>query len=136
MSDLRLWLDPCRSTESLLDEDTFPEDGLDAGLLSSSLPLDEDGREPFDLADTGADSALTLPSISSLAELGREDLVEFEADLFADTGRVVATLGDFIETCESSEFERGSSSGDFDLSKSTVRAEVGLDDLGADAGLA
>ena len=85
--------------------------------------------------DTGADSALTLPSISSLAELGREDLVEFEADLFADTGRVVATLGDFIETCESSEFERGSS-GDCDLSKSTVRAEVGLDDLGAEAGLA
>ena len=94
--------------------------------------MDEDGREPFDLADKGRDSSLR----SSLAELGREDLVEFEADLFADTGRVVATLGDFIETCESSEFERGSSSGDFDLSKSTVRAEDGLDDLGADAGLA
>ena len=134
MSDLRLWRDPCRSTESLLGEETFPGDGLDPGLLSSP-PLDEDGREPFDLADTGRDSALTSPSRSSLAELGREDLVEFEADLFADTGRVVATLGDFIETCESSEFERGSS-GDCDLSKSTVRAEVGLDDLGAEAGLA
>ena len=104
MSDLRLWLDPCRSTESLLEEETFPDDGLDAGLLSSP-PLDEDGREPFDLADTGRNPALTSPSRSSLAELGREDLVEFEADLFADTGRVVATLGDFIETCESSEFE-------------------------------
>ena len=135
MSDLRLWLDPCRSTESFLEEDTFPDDGLDAGLLSPP-PLDEDGREPFDLADKGRDSSLRLPSRSSLAELGREDLVEFEADLFADSGRVVATLGDFIETCESSEFERGSSSGDFDLSKSTVRAEVGLDDLGAEAGLA
>ena len=78
----------------------------------------------FDFADTGRESALTpLLSLGTFAELGRDDLA-----VFGDAGLVVFKLGDFIETCESSVagFEAGSS-GDFDGSRSTVRAEAGLE---------
>ena len=89
----------------------------------------EIGSELFDFADTGRESALTpLLSLGTFAELGRDDLAEFGDDLFGDAGLVVFKLGDFIETCESSVagFEAGSS-GDFDGSRSTVRAEAGLE---------
>ena len=56
--------------------------------------------------------------------------------MFADAGLVVAMLGDFIETWEPSVvgFEDGSS-GDLDRSRSTVRADAGLDDFDPESGL-
>ena len=56
--------------------------------------------------------------------------------MFADPGLVVSMLGDLIETWEPSVvgFE-GGSSGELDGSRSTVRAEAGLDDFDPDAGL-
>ena len=83
----------------------------------------------MDFADTGRESGFTSLStslIGTFAEFGREDLAEF--DLFTDAGLVVSMLGDLIETWEPS-------SGELDASRSTVRAEAGLDDFDPDSGL-
>ena len=108
-------------------------------MLSPPSFFAEVGREPFDLADTGRESVFTSSStslIGTFAELGREDLAEFDVDLFADPSLVVSMLGDLIETWEPSVvgFE-GGSSGELDGSRSTVRAEAGLDDFDPDSGL-
>ena len=105
-------------------------------MLSPPSFFAEVGREPFDLADVGRESAFTSSETSfvgTFAELAREERAEFEFDLAADAGLVASMLGDFIETWEPSGvgFE-GDSAG----SRSTVRAEAGLDDFDPESGLA
>ena len=74
--------------------------------------------------------------VGTLAELGREALAEFVVDLFADAGLVVSVLGDLIETWEPSLVGfKDVSSADLDGSRSTVRADAGLDDFDPDSGL-
>ena len=100
-------------------------------MLSPPSFAAEVGRELFDLADVGRESAFTSSETSfvgTFAELAREERAEFEFDLAADAGLVASMLGDFIETWEPSLVG-------FEGSRSTVRAEAGLDDFDPNSGL-